>query len=263
MTRAEEALFIGGALGRRDRDGPAEKSWYANLRALFPAEAEVEDPIWGTRCEHGPPPAPLPAEVRSVELPLREPLPRWLERAPPAEPRPPRPLAPSSLGEDDAPDPPFPPGAGRDALRRGTLVHKLLERLPQVEADMREESGWQWLARNAADLPEDTREAMLASAMAVLANPDWAELFGPASLAEVPVAAVVGGQVVAGTIDRLVVEPERIRLVDYKTARRPPERLEQVPRGVLRQMGPMPPRWKWRFPAAPWKWRCSTPRCRA
>ncbi|WP_324698981.1 double-strand break repair helicase AddA [Novosphingobium sp. RL4] len=237
MTRAEEALFIGGALGRRDRDGPAEKSWYANLRALFPAEAEVEDPIWGTRCEHGPPPAPLPAEVRSVELPLREPLPRWLERAPPAEPRPPRPLAPSSLGEDDAPDPPFPPGAGRDALRRGTLVHKLLERLPQVEADMREESGWQWLARNAADLPEDTREAMLASAMAVLANPDWAELFGPASLAEVPVAAVVGGQVVAGTIDRLVVEPERIRLVDYKTARRPPERLEQVPRGVLRQMG--------------------------
>jgi ATP-dependent helicase/nuclease subunit A len=51
------------------------------------------------------------------------------------------------------------------------------------------------------------------------------------------VAAVVGGQVVAGTIDRLVVEPDRVRLVDYKTARRPPESLEQVPRGVLRQMG--------------------------
>jgi ATP-dependent helicase/nuclease subunit A len=175
--------------------------------------------------------------VRSVELPFREPLPRWLERAPPAEPRPPRPLAPSSLGEDDAPDPPFPPGAGRDALRRGTLVHKLLERLPQVAADLREEAGWQWLARNAADLPEATREAMLQSAMAVLGNPEWSELFGPASLAEVPVAAVVGGQVVAGTIDRLVVEPERVRLVDYKTARRPPERLEQVPSGVLRQMG--------------------------
>jgi ATP-dependent helicase/nuclease subunit A len=237
MTRAEEALFIGGALGRRDKDGPADKSWYARLRALFPAEADVEDAIWGTRCENGQPPAPLPAEVRAVELPLREPLPRWLERAPPAEPRPPRPLAPSSLGEDDAPDPPFPPGAGRDALRRGTLVHKLLERLPQVAADLREEAGWQWLARNAADLPEDAREAMLASAMAVLGNAEWAEIFGPASLAEVPVAAVVGGQVVAGTIDRLVVEPDRVRLVDYKTARRPPESLEQVPRGVLRQMG--------------------------
>lgn len=237
MTRAEEALFVGGALGRRDKDGPAEKSWYASLRALFAPEAEVEDAIWGTRCENGAPPPPLAPEVRSVELPFREPLPRWLERGPPAEPRPPRPLAPSSLGEDDAPDPPFPPGAGRDALRRGTLVHKLLERLPQVGPDAREEAGWQWLARNAADLSEDARQAMLDSAMAVVANPEWADLFGPASLAEVPVAAVVGGQVVAGTIDRLVVETDRVRLVDYKTARRPPERLEQVPRGVLRQMG--------------------------
>lgn len=236
MTRAEEALFVGGALGKRDKDGPAEKSWFARLRSLFEDGAEVEDAIWGTRCDYGTPPAPLPAQVRSVQLPLREPLPRWLERVAPAEPRPPRPLAPSALGEEDAPDPPFPPGAGRDALRRGTLVHKLLERLPQVAADMREEAGWQWLARNAADLAEEVRQAMLDSALAVLGNPDWADLFGPRSLAEVPVAAVVGGQVVAGTIDRLVVEPTRVRLVDYKTARRPPERLEQVPRGVLRQM---------------------------
>ncbi|TCM21739.1 DNA helicase/exodeoxyribonuclease V subunit A [Novosphingobium sp. PhB165] len=236
MTRAEEALFVGGALGKRDKDGPAEKSWYARLRTLFPDGAEAPDAIWGSRCDYGALPEPLPPEVRSVELPLREPLPRWLERAPPAEPRPPRPLAPSALGEEDAPDPPFPPGAGRDALRRGTLVHKLLERLPQVAADMREEAGWQWLARNAADLDEAAREAMLASALAVVHEPAWAELFGPGSLAEVPVAAVVGGQVVAGTIDRLVVEPGRVRLVDYKTARRPPERLEQVPKGVLRQM---------------------------
>ena len=37
-----------------------------------------------------------------------------------------------------------------------------------------------------------------------------------------PIAAVVGDRVVAGTIDRLVIEPERVRIVDYKTARRPP-----------------------------------------
>ncbi|MCJ2186522.1 PD-(D/E)XK nuclease family protein, partial [Novosphingobium beihaiensis] len=121
--------------------------------------------------------------------------------------------------------------------RRGTLVHKLLERLPDVGMASREDSGRAWLARNAADLPEAERDAMLATALDVLANPDWAPLFAPGSLAEVPVAAVVGGQVVAGTIDRLVVEPGRVRLIDYKTARRPPEALDQVPRGVLRQMG--------------------------
>jgi len=241
MTRAGEALFVGGALSNRDKGEPSPKSWYARLRALFPVEAELGDPIWGARCEHGEPAAPVP--VRAAKgaggpmLDLREPLPRWLERASPAEPRPPRPLAPSSLGEEDAPDPPFPPGAGRDAARRGTLVHKLLERLPDVAAAAREDAGRGWLERHAADLPAQDRDALLGSALAVLGNPDWADLFGPDSLAEVPVAAVVGGQVVAGTIDRLVIEPGRVRLVDYKSARRPPDRIDAVPRGVLRQMG--------------------------
>ncbi|MEJ2410194.1 MAG: double-strand break repair helicase AddA, partial [Novosphingobium sp.] len=202
MTRAEEALFVGGALSRRDKDGPPPKSWYARLRELFPPEAEIADAVWGTRCEHGPFPAPGPAGTGAPELPLREPLLPWLQRGPPAEPRPPRPLAPSALGEEDAPDPPFPPGAGRAAARRGTLVHKLLERLPAVENAAREDSGRIWLARNAADLAEAERASMLATALDVLGNPDWADLFAPGSLAEVPVAAVVGGQVVAGTIDR-------------------------------------------------------------
>ncbi|GGB85922.1 double-strand break repair helicase AddA [Novosphingobium endophyticum] len=236
MTRAEEALFVGGALGKRDGGVPPPKSWYARLRGLFPPEAEVADAVWGARCEWGEPPESIPSETAPAELPLREPLPRWLERAPPAEPRPPRPLAPSALGEEEAPDPPFPPGAARDAARRGTLVHKLLERLPEVAAGGREEAGRAWLARNAADFEEGRREAMLGDALAVLANPEWAALFAPGSLAEVPVAAVVGGQVVAGTIDRLVIEPDRVRLIDYKTARRPPETLEGVPAASLRQM---------------------------
>ena len=236
MTRAEEALFVGGALGPRDKGEPAPKSWYARLRALFPPEAQLADPIWGARCEHGAPAPPVPLPPASPELPLRDPLPVWLERAPPAEPRPPRPLAPSALGEDEAADPPFPPGAGRDAARRGTLVHKLLERLPDIDPAVRSEAGVAWLARHAPDLAPEERGALLESALGVLGNPEWAELFAPASLAEVPVAAVVGGQVVAGTIDRLVVSPGRVRLVDFKTARRPPASIEDVPVATLRQM---------------------------
>jgi len=47
---------------------------------------------------------------------------------------------------------------------------------------------------------------------------------------------VVGGRVVSGTVDRLVIGTSRIRIVDFKTARRPPESLEQIPGVYVRQM---------------------------
>ncbi|MEZ5735746.1 MAG: double-strand break repair helicase AddA [Novosphingobium sp.] len=235
MTRAEEALFIGGALSMREKE-PAANSWYARLRELFGADDWVEDPIWGARLEWSEPPAPVPPEKALPQLPLPEPLPRWLMQAAPAEPRPPRPLAPSALGEDETPDPPYPPGAGAEAARRGVLVHKLLERLPELAPEDREAAGRRWLARNAPNLDEASCNEMVQGALAVLANPDWAEIFMPGGLAEVPIAAPVGDSVVAGTIDRLLIAPDRIRLIDFKTSRRPPENLDQVPLAILRQM---------------------------
>ena len=70
----------------------------------------------------------------------------------------------------------------------------------------------------------------------MLADPQWATVFGPDSLAEVPIAATIGERVVAGTIDRLVLGAETIRIIDFKTARRPPADLSQVPLGYIRQM---------------------------
>jgi ATP-dependent helicase/nuclease subunit A len=61
-------------------------------------------------------------------------------------------------------------------------------------------------------------------------------VFGPDSLAEVPIAATVVGRIIAGTIDRLVLGAQTIRIVDYKTARRPPEDLSGVPLAYVRQM---------------------------
>ncbi len=235
MTRAEEALFIGGALGLREKE-PSPESWYARLAALFPPEHYLDDPIWSWRAEHGAGAAVPPRAPQALDLPLPPPLPAWLTSAVGAEPRPPRPLAPSSLGEDLGPEPPLAPGAGRAAARRGVLIHKLLERLPAVPAEQRRDAASGWLARNAADLSAEDRAELASATLAVLAEPSWAQLFSPVALAEVGIAAVVEGQVIAGTIDRLLIEPGHVRLIDFKTTRRPPASVDEVPAATLRQM---------------------------
>ena len=236
MTRAEEALFVGGSLGPRDaRSGPHEDSWYARLRALFDEDCALADDIWDARWEFGERAPPVPAPSRASDDSAVE-LPQWALRPVGPEPRPPRPLAPSGLGEVEGSDPPLPPAHVAEAARRGTLIHSLLERLPQVPLAEREDRARQWLERQAADLDLAARREVLDRALEVIADPAYAAIFGPDSLAEIPLAATVDGQVVMGTADRLLVAREKVLVVDFKTARRPPSSLDAIPDTTMRQM---------------------------
>jgi len=67
----------------------------------------------------------------------------------------------------------------------------------------------------------------------------------------VPIAATVGGRVIAGTIDRLLVTPERLCLIDFKTSRRPPANLDEVPVAILRQMAAYAAALEVTFPGRP------------
>lgn len=236
MTRAEEALFIGGSLGPREatRAVAHPDSWYARLLPLFESEP-VTDGIWGARREWGALTDLAPSgEPRSAGEDSA--LPAWLDRSAPEEPRPPRPLAPSGLGEVEGSDPPLPAAAGATAARRGLLIHGLLERLPAVSSPERAARAEAWLERQAAELNSLERGEIVDRVLAVLAEPGLAEMFGPDALAEVPLAATVAGQVIAGTVDRLLVTAEAVTVLDFKTARRPPEAIEAIPDATLRQM---------------------------
>ena len=218
---------------RRETE-PAADSWYALLAPLFTADP-LKDETWGERREWGVHAAPPAAAAQSAPEIARE-LPVWATRPIGPEPRPPRPLAPSAAGEEQASDPPLPAGVMAIAARRGVLTHRLLERLPDIPCKLREGQASAWLARNAAELADEDRAEIVARVLAVLSAPEWAELFSPAALAEVPLAATVCGQVIAGTADRLLVERERVLVADFKTARRPPASLAEVPPSTLRQM---------------------------
>jgi len=238
MTRAEEALFIGGALNMRDKDGePKADSWFARLTPLVDGLPET-DPVWGWRLTHGEaPPAIQGNAAGPVTAPQGIAIPDWARQPIGPEPRPPRPLAPSSVGEDIGARPPLPAQQVAIAARRGVLIHALLERLPDVPQAERRERAEAWLLRQARELDEAQRREMVDSALAVLDDPQFAAIFSPDALAEVPLAATVEGQVVAGNADRLLVEETRVTVVDFKTARRPPSSLADLPGSVLAQMG--------------------------
>lgn len=234
-TRAEERLVIAGALGPMAKGLPPEKSWYAACANAFDA---LDVPAGeGVRVFHGSSLA-APVAARSLDakaVTTVAALPEWAGQPAPAEARPPRPLAPSSLGDDSVADPP-PDPAMRAAAERGRLLHGLFERLPQIAPDIRAAAGLRWLEGSGGVADADAREALVAAALAVTEDARFAALFGAESLAEAPIAAVVGGTVVAGTVDRLVVEADRVRVVDFKTGRRAPRSLETIPDYHLRQM---------------------------
>lgn len=116
------------------------------------------------------------------------------------------------------------------------LIHSLLERLPAVPEHQRPEKAAYWLARRAATLSAKDRAEILAHALDVLSTPEFGAIFGPQALAEVPLAATVGGQVIAGTVDRLLVSETEVMVLDFKTARRPPQSVQEMPETTLRQM---------------------------
>jgi ATP-dependent helicase/nuclease subunit A len=80
----------------------------------------------------------------------------------------------------------------------------------------------------------------LAEAARVLDDPVFAWLFAPGTLAEVEISAALPlgpGLRALGAIDRLVVARDRVVAVDFKTNAVVPERPEDVPEGILRQLG--------------------------
>ena len=229
LTRSREHLVVTGIKKR----GEATRTWHHVVeQALERIGAVRQEDGRLVHETHGS--AKLGRARRKVTVTPS--LPDWIHRPPPPESRPPRPLAPSALAEDELPYPPPNPGE-LDAARRGTLLHRLFERLPDVIPDRRREAALAWLERNAGIGDAQLRESLADLACSIIGDPDHLDLFGPGSLAEAPIAATLpDGRVIAGAVDRLLVEEDRVRLVDFKTGSQVPESAESLPRSHRLQM---------------------------
>jgi ATP-dependent helicase/nuclease subunit A len=236
MTRASEHLIMAGSLGKGAKNGPPVKSWYAALEAGMIALGcdWQSDPLWDATMRYGAVGAFDRKTQDSVESAKSTIAPGWLFQPAPEEEIPPRPLAPSNLENDLYGDAP-----ASDKLRlaalRGKLMHSLFEQYDGRDLEQFRVDALSWLGRNDRDAQLDHR-AMTDQIIAVLQNPDWKPLFSKAARAEVPLAALVGSTVISGRVDRLLIEPDRVRLVDFKTGRKVPGSDAEIAIPQLRQM---------------------------
>ncbi len=245
LTRARDRLVLCGRIDARTTDDKVG-GWYAAMRQAFahPAiEAEVRDVVTADGfgfLRYGPDPLALPPAGRVSRAPA--PLPDWAhDGRPPIEPPARRYASPSQLAEQAFGPAPSPlarvEGLGR--YRRGELIHRLLQLLPDVPVAERREAAHRLLARE-RDLTDRQRQEMTAAAFGVLDDPVFADVFGPGSRAEAAIAGtsprLPGGLAVSGRVDRLLVTPDRVLVVDYKTNRPAPDQVAAADRAYLIQM---------------------------
>ena len=247
MTRAADRLIVGGCMPG-NRGSIREFSWYdlidkglansgLHLREFETAGGKVKR--YSRPEDVADPTTPTAAPTPAAPLAL----PSWLKTSAPPEAPADNLLRPSDPAED--------PGhrvrttesilERARALQRGTLVHRLLQSLPDVGSARRREAALRYLDRHAADWGDTERAALTNNVLKLIAEPRFSEVFTPESRAEVSIVGrlELRGRpkaLVSGQIDRLVVTPAEVLIVDFKTNHAPPTRMADAPAAYVRQL---------------------------
>lgn len=127
------------------------------------------------------------------------------------------------------------------ALQRGTLVHRLLQSLPDLAPERRRDAARRYLDRNADGWTEADRAALADGVLGMIDDPRFAALFAPGSRAEVSIVGRLTRPgrppaLVSGQIDRLAVTPGEVLIIDFKTNHAPPGEATKAPSAYVRQL---------------------------
>ncbi|MBT8153617.1 double-strand break repair helicase AddA [Epibacterium ulvae] len=227
LTRAEKWLIVATA-GELSSEGD---SWYQMVEqaALARGATPRDNKDQGLRLTHGDWDGLDFVEV-AQDIKEEVTLPALFTRTAPEFVAPAPTLSPSELGGAKALS--GEQGLSEEAAKaRGTKVHLLLEHLPKHP-----QPEWPNIAKR-LDIDTTTEAEIYAEAVGVLEAEDLKRVFSPAALAEVPISATLDGQRLHGVIDRLIVAPNRVLAVDFKSNAVVPDSAERCPDGLLRQMG--------------------------
>ncbi len=245
MTRAADRLIVGGCQPG-NRNGIREFCWYDLVKTGLGRSGLVEQTIGTadgkvTRFSRADDAADAGSVPASFATDAKEELPSWL-RTPVTELPAADLLRPSGASAETGRVRSAEPLAERSrALQRGTLVHRLLQSLPDLAPERRRDAARNHLARNAIGWSEEDRSALADKVLALIGDPRFAPVFADGSRAEVPIVGRLASPgrppaFVSGQIDRLVVTADEVLIVDFKTNHAPPSGPEEAPRAYVRQL---------------------------
>lgn len=253
MTRAEDRLILCGALNA-NRNKAGEKTWYSiiahGMRHLNAVEVEWPHDADLMNAEDG---ASLLVYETSQDIAIEIKdstkaeietlvLPPWIINPFAVEQYPPRILKPSQDDADVVPvRSPLVQNDDSYRFRRGLLTHSLLQYLPDLPMDKRQDAGRRYLDKQASGMSQDIKDGILSESIAILSHPEFAPFFGKGSLAEVPVTGMVthdNGKIdiISGQIDRLLVTDATVWIVDFKSNRPPPKDSANIPPAYRKQL---------------------------
>lgn len=255
MTRARDRLYVCGFEGTRGR---SKDCWYNLIDDGLEGhlkEVKREDGTIVRQFQTGEQSKPTEIEQSSGTEKETPPLQEWAKTRALSEPVRTIPVAPSSVipyetpddDEDKLPIEPAlisPKKMGDDGrFIRGRLVHKLLEYLPDVPEADRLKAAETLAKHHGRDLREQHQASIINETLVIINNSDYKDLFGPGSKAEVSLIARITPKktgatpiLLQGQIDRLVVREDEILIIDYKSNRPSPRKLEDVAEAYQAQL---------------------------
>lgn len=221
ITRPKDRLYICGWDNKREAK---QGNWYDLIVNCIPYQPDSDGII---RFSSDQKKQVVSKHINTNEHLTNITLPDWVYEKPVDEPMPSKPLRPSVQPEIEPVEQSVQEQTRTQSLKRGTFIHKLLQYLPQVAPEKRIEIAHKMKPID-IEIPTNLFKLMQDERFKIL--------FGPNSLAEVPIVGVLGAQVVSGQIDRMVIEKNEVLLIDFKSNYHVPSSPDQVSPGYKKQL---------------------------
>lgn len=233
-TRAEDRLYIAGIENKKTSQ--VKSTWYDLCDAVLSQTAEKTDKgkkrltcAQETIAENKEDEVCACRKISADEV-------KWLDVKPQKEDALTKPYSPSHIQDMTDEAAPSPLTCDTQNFKRGTLIHKLLQMLPQNSSFEKQQDLIEKYLIKQTDLSAQFKENIKKEVLSVLGQKDFAFIFEGNSRAEVPIMGMADGKIISGQIDRLVVLEDNVIIVDFKTNRPAARTRDEVLSDYVKQL---------------------------